>query len=134
MKDCDYSAPWYHGSPERLTALRAGSWVTQLRGLAGAFSHKPSLISLDDDCLAVKHNGRLRGFLYTVAEPVGPADISYLRDTARTHWQTQRDLAIRLVAELPIDDPPLLTDEEVAAMRKHRPEDGTGFIGTPDPD
>lgn len=25
VERCDYSAPWYHGSPERLTVLRAGS-------------------------------------------------------------------------------------------------------------
>ena len=106
METCDYDAPWYHGSPEKLTELRKGSWVTQFKEMAKAFSHKPSLISLDDDGQAVKHDGQLIGFLYIVSEPIGPDDVSYLHNTGQTHWQTQRDLRIRYVAELPVGDPP----------------------------
>ena len=134
MENCDYNAPWYHGSPDRLTVLRAGSWVTHFKEVAKAFSHKPPLISLDYDCQVVKHNGQLPGFLYKVAERISAEDVTYLRDTAQTHWQTSRDLRIELVAELPVTDPPLLTAAEVAEMRKHVPEGTTGFFGTPDSD
>ena len=132
MPLCDYNAPWYHGSPERLEVLRKGSWVTQFIELAKAFSHRPTSISLDDDCRTVKHNGSLPGLLYEVAEEIGPDDVSYLRDTAGTHWQTQRDLQLRLVAELPIDDPPQLSEEELAELRRDVPPGTTAFIGEPD--
>jgi len=132
MDKCDYSAPWYHGSPERLTVLKSGSWVTQFKELAKAFSHKPSLISMGDDCDLVRHNGQLIGYLYTLAEPVGADDVCYLRDTAQTHWQTQRDLPLGLVGELPLDDPPQLSKEEIAALREDNPEGATRFVGEPD--
>ncbi len=64
MGQCDYSAPSYHGSPEELDALRAGSWVTQFKEMAKAFSHRPTLMSLDDDREHVKHDGKLVGYLY----------------------------------------------------------------------
>ncbi|KKK67107.1 hypothetical protein LCGC14_2957370, partial [marine sediment metagenome] len=120
------------GSPEELTVLQRGSWLTQFKELAKAFSHKPALISLGGDCVNVKHNGRLPGFLYTVSEPIGPEDVTYLRDTAQTHWQTNRDLPLRLVTKLPLDDPPQLSQEEIAELRKDIPEGTTAFIGTPD--
>jgi hypothetical protein len=108
MEKCDYSAPWYHGSPEKLTVLRKDSWVTQFKALAKAFSHKPSLISFGDDNETVKHDGQQPGFLYMISEVIGPADVSYLPHTAQTHWQAQRDFQVRLMAELPTDDPPQL--------------------------
>jgi hypothetical protein len=132
MKPCDYGAAWYHGSPEELTVLRKGSWVTQFKELAKAFSHRPPLIKFVDDNCNVKHNGRFPGFLYAVAEPVGPEDVIYLRDTAQTHWQTNRDLRLQLVAKLPLDDPPQLSQEEVAELRKVIPEGTSRFVGAPD--
>lgn len=123
---------WYHGSPERLTLLRKGSWVTPFKELAKAFAHKPTLISQSDDGRTVKHNGQLRGFLYVVSEPVGPQDVSYLPDTGQTHWQTQRDLQVTLLAELPLDDPPQLSAAEIAALRRHLPEGSTGYRDDPE--
>ena len=132
MKDCDYDAPWYHGSPEELVELRTGSWVTQFREMAKAFSHRPSLMSLDDDGQTVRHDGKRIGYLYVVSEAVGPQDVRYLANTAQTHWETLRPLSVRRVAELPVDDPPQLTPDEIAEMRKEIPAGTTGFIGTPD--
>jgi hypothetical protein len=130
---CDYSQPWYHGSPEELDALQNGSWVTQFKEVAKAFSHKPSLMSFqDDECRVVKHNGSLPGHLYVICEEIGPEDVSYLPDTAGTHWQTQRDLQVKLVEELPVNDPPLLTEEEIAGLRKAIPEGTTGMLCDPD--
>ena len=134
MERCDYGKPWYHGSPTELTVLRSGSWVTQFKELAKAFAHKPELISLGGDCVNVKHSGRLPGFLYAVDEPVGPEDVTYLRDTGQTHWQTSRDLRLRLVAALLIDDPPQLSEAEITELRKDIPKGTTGFVGTPDQD
>ena len=132
MEKCDYGKPWYHGSQEKLAFLRKGSWVTQSSELAKAFSHRPSLISFGEDGQSVKHNGEQLGFLYMVSEAVGPEDVTYLPHTAQTHWQGQRDLEVRLVAELPLDDPAQLSEGEIAAMRKKIPEGTTGFIGDRD--
>lgn len=132
MERCDYSAPWYHGSPEKLTVLREGSWVTQFKELAKAFSHRPSLISFGDDNQTVKHDGQQSGFLYVLSEPVGPDMVSYLAHTALTHWQTQRDIQVQLLSELPIDDPPQLSAEDIAAMRRKVPEGKPGFISDRD--
>ena len=132
MEDCDYGAPWYHGSPETLDVLRKGSWLTQFKAMAKAFSHRPSLISFVDDADSVKHDGQQPGYLYTVSESLGPDDVSYLRDTCQTHWQTQRALQVELVADLPLDDPPQLSEQEIAELRKDIPKGTTGFIGTPD--
>jgi hypothetical protein len=132
-RTADYNKPWYHGTPETLDVLRKGSWVTQFEGLAKAFSHKPPLISFgDDECRDIKHNGSLLGRLYVISEEIGPDDVSYLTDTAGTHWQTQRDLTVRLVAELPLDDPPQLDEEEIAELRKRMPEGTTGMLCDPD--
>lgn len=133
MARCDYAAPWYHGSPEGLTVLRAGSWLTQLRELAKAFAHKPTLIQFGE-ADSVQHDGQQPGFLYVVDEPVGPDDVTYLRNTADTHWQTSRDLRLRLVAELPPDDPPQLAPAQIGALRQQMPKGSTGFVGDPDPD
>ena len=132
MTQFDTDTPWYHGSPENLTILQKGSWITQFKEMAKAFSHKPKLISLSDDGLHVKHDGRQPGFLYMVSEAVAPEDVTYLRNTGQTHWQTQRDLQVALVAALPIDDPPQLDEEEVAELLKDVPEGYTGFKGAPD--
>jgi hypothetical protein len=62
----DFTKPWYHGSPKVLDVLRAGSIITQDRELARVFSHKPTLVSVDDagEMRQIKHNGTEAGFLY----------------------------------------------------------------------
>ena len=42
-----YNRVWYHGSPEDLTELATGSTITPNRALARAFSHKPTLVCLE---------------------------------------------------------------------------------------
>ncbi len=71
MPDCDYNLTWYHGSQQKLTKLRVGSSVTQNKNVAKAFSHRPFLLSLSDQG-TVKHNGVTPGYLYTVADEIGP--------------------------------------------------------------
>ena len=133
MRHCDYSQPWYHGSPVELDVLRKGSSVTQLKEIAKAFSHRPSRMSIEDDeCSSVKHNSSLPGRLYVISEAIGPDDVEYLANTAGTHWQTQRDLQVRLLAELAVDDPPLLNEEEIAELREAMPEGTTGMMCEPD--
>lgn len=70
----DYTKPWYHGSPLKIDTLRKGSTITQDHDLARIFSHKPTLVSVDDEG-AIKHNGQKSGFLYRIAEKLSLADI-----------------------------------------------------------
>ena len=60
---------WYHGSPQQLNILREGSSITQNRDLARAFSHKQTLLCVEDDG-NIRHNGILPGYLYRITEEI----------------------------------------------------------------
>ncbi len=90
---------WYHGSPQSLTLLATGSTITQERYLAEVFSHKPTLVSLGDSG-RLRHNGSAAGFLYRVAETVGPDDIIPVPQSAMPaglEWLITRPLKVILV-------------------------------------
>jgi hypothetical protein len=117
---------WYHGSPCVLTMLRAGSTITPDRHLATVFSHKPSIVSIEDDG-AIRHSGTATGYLYVVDEEVGPGDVRpHPRSSmaAGLEWLTTRELALRLVGPTAIVDGERLTEEEVARLRSGRAPSG----------
>ncbi len=117
---------WFHGSPEELSALRVGSWVTPFRGFAKSFSHKPTRVTAPgDDVTSVRHDGKVAGFLYVVAEHLPDQDLEELEGTEKTHWKTTRVLKVRLVGEVPLVETEMLSDAESAALAKDYP--GTGF-------
>ena len=60
---------WYHGSNCVFTELRENSTVTPWRELAEAFSHQPSRLNYDDNGV-ISHNGKEKGYLYIIDEPV----------------------------------------------------------------
>lgn len=121
--------PWFHGSPEKLMTLRAGSWVTPFKEFAKAFSHKPTRVSASgDDVSIVRHDGRVAGFLYVVAEPLADQDLEEFAGTERTHWETKRVLEVELVEEVPLVESEMLTDAESAEFSKNY--SGTGFWST----
>ena len=66
----DPTKPWYHGSPLELTILREGSTITQWKELAEAFSTKPSLLGYDEVLGKIDHNGKEKGLLYIIDEPI----------------------------------------------------------------
>lgn len=63
------SGKWYHGSNCKFEILRTGSTITQNKRLAEAFSHKPLLLCMTDDG-RITHNGKEKGFLYMIDEPI----------------------------------------------------------------
>ena len=111
--------PWYHGSPLELTTIRKGSTITQKRELARIFSHKPPLVSVDDDG-TIKHTGRQPGYLYVIAEDVAPDDvIPHPRTTMGPgdEWLTTRELRLELIGPtVPVLEESL-TDEELADLQ-----------------
>ena len=117
---------WFHGSPEQLDALHTGSWVTPFRELAKAFSHRPTRISASDDNFTkVRHDGKIPGLLYVVAESLEDLDLEKLPGTDQTHWKTMRVMKVQLIEEVPLVDAEMLSDAESAALAERYP--GTGY-------
>lgn len=94
---------WYHGSNARFDKLREGSTVTQWRELAEAFSHKPTLLGIEDDG-SIWHNGAEKGWLYMIDEPVeiGRDVYPHPRTTMdeNVEWLTRKALKVRLIGEV----------------------------------
>ena len=94
---------WYHGSNIRFDELRAGSTITQWRELAEAFSHQPSRLSYDDDGV-ISHNGKEKGYLYIIDEPVivGTDIVQHPRTVMdpNAEFLTLRPLKVRMICEL----------------------------------
>ncbi len=114
----DTQQAWYHGSPLQLTVLRQGSTITQKRELARVFSHKPTVVQVDDDG-QVKHNGTKPGFLYIIAEDIQPGDIvPHPRTTMEPgdEWLTTREMALQLIGSTEIDAREQFTEDELAAL------------------
>jgi hypothetical protein len=124
VSGCD-RRPWYHGSQQELVRLRAGSSVSQNPDVARAFSHRPSLVSMDGG--RVRHNGSAPGFLYVVDEEVGPEDVHphpHPVNVGRWEWLTRRDLRVRLVERTTPRRGDVLSAEDVAALRRRQEEVG----------
>jgi hypothetical protein len=88
--------PWFHGTPLELAILRAGSTITQYHRLAEVFSHKPTIVSAEDDG-SIRHNGVAEGYIYLVTEQLQPGDvIPHPRTTMAPGWEwlTRRDLPL----------------------------------------
>ena len=117
----DYTQPWYHGSPFELTALRVGSTITQRRDLARIFSHKPAIVSLQDDG-RIKHSGVLPGYLYVIDEEVLLEDVeAHPRTTMGPgdEWLTHRELRVRFLGVVEPESDEMLTEAELEDLRRH---------------
>ena len=113
---------WYHGSPLRLTLLRAGSTITRDRRLAEVFSHKPALVSVTDTG-EIKHTGVALGWLYRIDEEVAPADVyAHPRTTMAPgmEWLTNRPLRLTLIGPVEIGPEERLSDQEIQELRQQQ--------------
>jgi len=111
---------WYHGSPVVMTVLRAGSTITQKRDLARIFSHKPMIVSIDDEG-HIKHSGTQPGYLYIIDEAVAAEDVeAHPRTTMGPgdEWLTHRELRVRLLGVVEPRPEELLTEAELADLRQ----------------
>jgi hypothetical protein len=109
---------WYHGSPQQLTILQAGSTITPNRHLAEVFSHKPSLVSVSDAGF-IQHNGTQPGYLYVVEATLTEDDVyMHPRSTMQVGWEwlTKRDLPLRLLGPVSFTPGELLSDAEVSEL------------------
>lgn len=111
---------WYHGSPYQLDILRSGSTITQNRRLAEVFSHKPTIVSAEDDG-SIRHNGTLPGFLYRIAEEVTPEDVTPHPHTTMVEgqeWLTTRELGLTLLGPTQIIPGEVLTSEDIEELEQ----------------
>jgi hypothetical protein len=111
---------WYHGSPYLLTTIREGSTITQDRDLARVFSHKPTIVLIDDDG-TIKHSGTLLGYLYRIPEEVAAEDVyPHPRTTMApgAEWLTRRALRVELVGPVEVRDEERLSDDDIAALQR----------------
>ena len=111
---------WYHGSPLPLTTLRAGSTITRDRDLARVFSHKPPIVSIDDDGTLL-HTGTTTGYLYRIDELLGPEDVTPHPHTTMPiglEWLTHRELRLALIGPTEVREQEILTEEQVTELRR----------------
>lgn len=124
MQDFNYTLTWYHGSQQKLTILRVGSSITQNRNVAKGFSHSPSLLTQSEGG-TVKHDGVIPGYLYTVADEIGPDDVyphPHPVNATRWEWLTNRALKLELIEQTVVTDKERLTDQEIAEMKRKQEE------------
>lgn len=110
---------WYHGSPHQITHLLAGSTITQDQRLAEVFSHKPTLVSIEDDG-RIRHNGKLPGYLYVIAEPIHPDDLSTVPHSSMEpgkEFLTKRELMLQFTNLVEVNPNELLLPEDINALK-----------------
>ena len=94
---------WFHGSNIVLSESREGSTITQWKELAEAFSHQPTILSYDDNG-NISHNGKEKGYLYIIDEPVeiGKDIYQHPRTTMdeNAEFLINRPLKVKLIEEL----------------------------------
>jgi len=68
----------------------------------------------------IQHNGTQPGYLYRIAEPVGPDDVCpHPRSTMASgaEWLTRRDLCLELIGPTGVVEEERLSEADVAALR-----------------
>ncbi|HAD81974.1 MAG: hypothetical protein A2509_01315 [Candidatus Edwardsbacteria bacterium RIFOXYD12_FULL_50_11] len=119
--------PWYHGSPQKLTRLKAGSTITQQFEIARIFSHKPAVVV--GNGAKWKHTGPfIKGFVYRLLGLVCKNDIVAVPNSTMSkgdEWNTRREFRLELVAETIVNPAELLTKHELKEMVKRGEVDKT---------
>ena len=120
MSDWDYTRPWYHGSQQELTVLRTGSSITQNRDIARVFSHRPLILSMEDDG-TFRHSGTVHGYLYLIDEALSPEDVyphPHPINASKWEWLTTREVKVRLLERPAIREAERLSEAEIAELRR----------------
>lgn len=128
----DFTRAWYHGSPLRLEILLEGSTITQDIELARVFSHKPGIVSIEDDPAVLdsrtprlQHNGDKPGWLYQIDEPVLAEDVLPHPRTSMPlglEWLTRRPLRLRLLGAVAVRPEEYLSPADIEMLRRKRAE------------
>jgi hypothetical protein len=113
---------WFHGSPLAMETLRKGSSITQIEKLAQAFSSKPSIVSVSDNG-KIRHDGKLRGRVYKIADRVTAEDIyEHPRSSmeSRLEWITKKEFKLEFLYEYEVSHYPndILSENEIRELRE----------------
>jgi len=104
---------WYHRSPQRLQTLLKGSTVTPVVELARAFSHKPASVNINirenesGRTVTIEHDGKKHGYLYkALVDDPGKGLTPHPESSCAPGEEmlTTRDLPLRFIEEVPLDD------------------------------
>lgn len=112
---------WYHGSPYKLTHLLTGSTITQDYRMAEVFSHKPHIVSIEDDG-SIRHDGKLSGYLYVIIESINSDDIEPVPHSTMQpgkEFLAKQELSVQLIKLVPLNPVELLSPEEVTDLIKN---------------
>ena len=118
--------PWFHGSPLILEELLAGSTITQDRQLADIFSHKPTIVAVDDNGVRL-HNGKRKGYVYVIDEQLSEEDLYPHPSTTMQpgdEWLIKRPLKVRRLYETEVGQQGLLTEEDEIELFRNDAEMG----------
>ena len=75
----------------------------------------------------IRHDGVAPGYLYLVADEIGPDDVHphpHPANVSRWEWLTERDLKLELIERTAVTDGERLTDAEIATLRWKQRERG----------
>lgn len=109
---------WFHGSNASFEILEEGSTITQWNELAEAFSHKPTILAIDDD-KSIVHNGKEYGYLYILDEPIKISiDIyAHPRSTMDKNLEflTKRRVKVKMIKDigLPSSEYQIASEEKI---------------------
>jgi len=87
--------------------------------LARIFSHKPTLVSASET--EIKHDGKISGLLYRVAEKIKPGDVTPHPHSSMEEgkeWLTTRELKVELICLTRVVEKERLTLEDVEKLKK----------------
>ena len=111
---------WFHGSSLELETLRKGSTVTQFEKLAQIFSHKPSIVSVSDNG-EIKHNGKVKGRVYRIAEEVTADDIfRHPESSTGWEWITDKEFKLEFLYEISNSPDDVLSESEIEELKKRK--------------
>ena len=112
---------WYHGSNKIFEILEEGSTITHWKELAEAFSHKPTLLAIDDDN-SIFHNGKEYGYLYIVDEPIKIGIDIYAHPKTTMgeglEFLTKRKIKVKMIAHVG------LPNEDIKGYQKKSSKNG----------
>lgn len=123
----NFPPEFFHGSPLQLASLQTGSTITPVYDLARVFSHKPSVVSLDEgeEGLLLRHNGTASGWIYRVLgvteEDVYPHPRSSM--PAGLEWLTRRELPLELIGPVEIRPEEFLSPDKLQELRRRHDPD-----------
>ncbi len=121
----NYQQTWFHGSPYQIDILLPGSTITQDIDLARVFSHKPHIVSMEDEPQGssgfprIRHNGQENGLLYRIDESITAQDVIPHPNSAMApgfEWLTKRAFKLFLIGPVAIQPEELLSENDILEL------------------